>query len=251
MDQSSQVLSQAVSAQAIVYIARGWRLLVCHPRGKQPLTPHGVKDASSDLEVIAAWLRRWPDANLAIATGAPGPQVLDIDDPSAVSPDVAEAIRSAPRVATPRGGHAYFSGTKSSTISLGYGELRGRGSYVVCPPSIHPSGEPYVWLSEPRGPLPAIPHCLQATRTNGVGRGEHQASEFVPHGQRHPYLLDFAVRLVSGSLIDPTLIAWHVRSEFERVCEPLPEPRPGYFEEIAAWATRSRIAQRERRSNGG
>jgi len=136
-------------------------------------------------------------------------------------------------------------------MSLGYGELRGRGSYVICPPSIHPTGKEYVWLSEPRGPLPPVPLLLlRRVAGQGAGRGDHQATEFVPYGERHPYLVDFAVRLVSGGLLDQRLIAWHLRSECWRVCEWEPAPRPREFEDIAAWATRSRIAQRERRING-
>ena len=46
---------------------------------KSPLTEHGFHDAATDEAVIRAWWKRWPDANPAIATGAPGPDVLDVD----------------------------------------------------------------------------------------------------------------------------------------------------------------------------
>jgi hypothetical protein len=47
--------------------------------GKAPLTRHGLHDASTDPDVLRRWWARWPGANVAIATGAPGPDVLDVD----------------------------------------------------------------------------------------------------------------------------------------------------------------------------
>jgi Bifunctional DNA primase/polymerase, N-terminal len=38
---------------------------------------HGFRDATTDPDQIRRWWRRQPDANLAIATGAPSPDVLD------------------------------------------------------------------------------------------------------------------------------------------------------------------------------
>jgi hypothetical protein len=68
----------------------GWLVFPCRPnnpdcrdpkcrRCKAPLTEHGFEDATTDPEVIRAWWARWPAANVAIATGAPGPDVLDVD----------------------------------------------------------------------------------------------------------------------------------------------------------------------------
>ena len=81
--------------------ARGWRLLPIQPRTKRPLSDHAVHDASSDLTVIAEWLRRWPSMNIAVACGAPGPQVLDIDSLDQVPPAVLRAARSAPAFEAP------------------------------------------------------------------------------------------------------------------------------------------------------
>ena len=64
---------------ALGYATAGWRVFPCIPGEKVPATSHGVKDATSDLRQIRAWWARNPDRNVAIATGAPGPDVLDID----------------------------------------------------------------------------------------------------------------------------------------------------------------------------
>src|SRR5256885_2269598 len=52
----------------------------CTDKAKHPRTRNGLDDASTDPEVIAAWWRRWPDANIGIRTGLPaGLAVLDVD----------------------------------------------------------------------------------------------------------------------------------------------------------------------------
>jgi hypothetical protein len=238
----------AVDGALAAMTARGWPLLICHPRSKAPLgelVPHGVRDATTDRDVIARWARLYPDANWAVACGAPGPQVLDIDNPGAVPAEVAAAVMKAPRTASARGGAAFFQGTDAGTINLGWGELRGRGSYQLVPPSVHPSGRPYEWRVFPRGPLPPVPPGL-ARAGRRAGQGEREApAELVPHGERHPHLLDVAVRLLRAGIADRRRLEAHLRCEFELACDPLPAPGPGYFEDMAKWAAGSRIADRE------
>jgi len=77
---------------ALFYASRGWPVFPCYeikdgvcscgnPKcaspGKHPRVPHGVKDASFDPAVIREWWKRWPDANVAVATGKL--VVIDID----------------------------------------------------------------------------------------------------------------------------------------------------------------------------
>ena len=147
----------ALLQAALGYARRGWPV---HPvQGKnRPLTDHAVKDATCDPAIIRCWWQRWPTANVAIACGAPGPHVLDIDDPNAARP-LLDRLREvdAPAVASGRGQHQYFAGEDRATIALRFGELRGRGSYIIAPPSIHPTGREYVWLLAPSGSLPPVP----------------------------------------------------------------------------------------------
>jgi hypothetical protein len=51
---------------------------VCGAVGKHPLTPHGLKDASSDPAQLTGWWRRWPQANIGLVTGELA-DVLDVD----------------------------------------------------------------------------------------------------------------------------------------------------------------------------
>lgn len=241
-------------------IARGWRLLPCyppgHPRGADgktaigKLVPHAAHSATTDRNLIAQWLAEWPDANWAVACGAPGPQVLDIDNAALVPRALAPSFRSAPRVRTGRGGHVYFRGTQAATVVLDFGELRGVGSYAAIPPSVHPSGARYRWIAEPHGPLPHLPVSLARTESRKHGGGEQAVVSLVPYGKRHDHLIDLAVRLARSGVLDIRRVEVHLQCEFDHFCEPLPSPKPGALAAIARWAVNSRIAERERARNG-
>jgi hypothetical protein len=194
---------------------------------------------------------RNPDANIGVACGSPGPTVLDIDRPA----DAAFLLATLeadhpPEVMTARGRHLYYAGTDAGTVGLEFGELRGRGSYVVAPPSVHPDGSPYAWLTEPDGlALPAVPGAvmsLVASTNGGTGAGVMAPVERVAHGQRHAHLTKVAVHLVRGGMLDPRTLELALRAEYESVCDPDPPARPDEFAALAGWAVRSRIAGRER-----
>jgi len=65
--------------QALAYAGRGWPVFPCQPGQKIPATTHGYRDATTNPRQITEWFTRHPGRNLAVATGAPGPDVLDID----------------------------------------------------------------------------------------------------------------------------------------------------------------------------
>jgi hypothetical protein len=141
--------------EALALASAGWPVFPCVPNGKQPATAHGFKDANTDPDVIRSWWSRMPDANLAIATGAPGPDVLDVDmtdtgDGFGAMDRLKRAglLRGALRlVRTPRSGlHLYFAGTDQGNRAHIGGhplDFRGHGGYVLAPPSAV-GGNPYV-----------------------------------------------------------------------------------------------------------
>jgi hypothetical protein len=130
----------------------------CGQIGKHPLgalVPHGVNDATCNRARILAWWTRHPQANIGLATGHTF-DVLDVDGPAG-----AHAIRtlatthglvsSGPLVRTGGGGwHFYLAPTGLGNIrprDLEHVDWRGRGGYVVAPPSRHVSGHPYQWAA--------------------------------------------------------------------------------------------------------
>jgi hypothetical protein len=140
--------------QALAFAARGCPVLPCQPGQKTPATRHGVRDATTDPAQITTWFGRHPDWNLAIATGAPGPDVLDVDQHGQAGNGYAafRQLRTAglldgatAYVRTPSGGlHAYFTGTDQRNGHLPgcHLDFRSRGGYVLTPPS-QISGKPY------------------------------------------------------------------------------------------------------------
>jgi hypothetical protein len=143
----------------------------CGQPGKHPLgalVPHGVKDATCNRARVLAWWTRHPHANIGLATGHRF-DVLDVD-----GLEGAHAIRqlaashglhsSGPLVRSGGGGwHYYLAPTglgNAHPQGLERVDWRGRGGYVVAPPSRHRSGHPYQWvpgrnLEVPPGEVPA------------------------------------------------------------------------------------------------
>jgi hypothetical protein len=143
----------------------------CGQPGKHPLgslVPHGVKDATCNRARIMAWWTRHPQANIGLATGHRF-DVLDVDGPTGEQAIQALAAEhglqsSGPLVRTGGGGwHYYLALTglgNARPTGLEHVDWRGRGGYVVAPPSRHPSGHPYQWmagrdLDTPPGQVPA------------------------------------------------------------------------------------------------
>jgi hypothetical protein len=133
-------------AAALEWARRGVPVLPARPAEKAPLTGHGVSDASTDADVVRAWWARWPQANVAVATGSRGMDVLDVDVRGAQSGWAAlYRLRQAglvedgmPLVRTPSGGvHLHFLGTDQGNGSLHHEhvDFRSTGGYVLVPPS--------------------------------------------------------------------------------------------------------------------
>ena len=134
--------------QALDYAARGWPVFPCHVGQKTPATAHGYRDATTDPGQITAWFTRNPLQNVAIATGAPGPDVLDVDDHGPAGNGYAAFARlsraglldsAAAYVRTPSGGlHAYFTGSaqRNGHLPARHLDFRSRGGYVLAPPSV-------------------------------------------------------------------------------------------------------------------
>jgi Bifunctional DNA primase/polymerase, N-terminal len=158
-------------AAAHRYAAFGWPVFPLRPDGKEPLPKSsGFKGATTDPEEIDWLWRRDPERNVGVATGAPGPDVLDVDvhngAPGWRSYNQLRAAGLVPEamaeIRTPSGGgHFYYRGTDQRNgklltrvagkpVSLGL-DYRGAGGYVVAPPS-QVEGRPYVVVSSQASP---------------------------------------------------------------------------------------------------
>lgn len=143
----------------------GWRVFPLAPRGKLPVIPkteggRGCLDASDDLTTIESWWKRYPNANVGVATGhASGFWVLDVDPRNGGDDSYQSAIENyGPFPETIEGltggggrhvlfrcSEDEFYGIKWVPLAPGL-DCKGTGGYCVFPPSIHPeTGREYVW----------------------------------------------------------------------------------------------------------
>lgn len=193
---------------ALRYASMGFSVFPCEPCGKEPLTRHGCKDATRGPDQIRKWWTRWPDANVAIATGAiSGALVLDIDprhggdDSLAILEASFGKLPETPTVLTGGGGlHIYFRhpGTEipNSAGRVGPGiDVRGDGGYVIAPPSVHESGNLYHWEVSSRideltiadTPQGLVDLILALVRNSNSAKGFEPPAEF-KDGARNEYL---------------------------------------------------------------
>lgn len=144
------VAGMTLAEAAAAYASTGLAVFPAVPDAKRPMTRHGFRDASSDPATVAAWWRRWPNANIGLPTSQPnGFDVLDIDvHPSGSGfAALARARRAglvegwSHLVRTPSGGsHLYFRtaaepGSGSWSVPAAHVDFRGVGGYVIVPPS--------------------------------------------------------------------------------------------------------------------
>lgn len=153
------------AVQAALQLAeeQGLPTFPCGPN-KQPLAEHGFKDATTSLEQIADWWLRWPDALLAVPTGAPSKLVVvDIDpDGAGWYREHAERLGCARVHQTRRGHHLLYRTPPGIEIRNSAGKIakgvdvRGEGGYIIWWPahglgavgSLEELTEPPGWLLE-------------------------------------------------------------------------------------------------------
>ncbi len=132
---------------AHTYADAGWHVFPCRPGGKEPVTRHGLNDATVSHRDIERWWSRVPAANVAIRTGAPyGPDVLDIDRKGERSgfPALNRLLRAElvpgakAEVRTPSGGmHLFYRGTdqRNGHLPRQLIDYRATGGYILAAPS--------------------------------------------------------------------------------------------------------------------
>jgi len=242
---------------ALLYATMGWLVICLHgwdngrctcgradcpSPAKHPRTEHGLKDATADLATIERWFKRWPASNVGLLTGESF-DVCDIDGEAGdrALGDVARAagdpemVTDGPMAETGKGSHLLFQATGEGNRAgiVPQVDWRGRGGYIVAPPSLHASGRRYRWLDglgpdTPLQPAPAwlldlvrppvrevIPMGITPSgRGNSYGRRALEAEvgrvALAPVGTRNDALNRAAFslgQLVAGGELEPAQVA--------------------------------------------
>jgi putative DNA primase/helicase len=174
---------------ALGYAKRRAAVFPCKVGGKEPITLHGFKDATTDEATIRSWWGETPNANVAIATGEVSKiVVLDIDCKGEVDGEASLrallhekgwVLPETRDVRTPNGGrHLYFRlpegvTVRSSAGKLGPGlDVRGDGGYVIAPPSVV-NGKAYEWVNNTQI-LPPVPDWMAEKRKGKAKKKEHE-----------------------------------------------------------------------------
>lgn len=218
MSQSSVHADQLLAA-ALDFAARGWPVFPCHPQNKQPLLPRdrdpetgkpikgtgGVAKATVEADQIRAWWRKWPRAMIGLATGHHRLFVLDFDPRADESTGEVFTLDRLKADLEAQMGCALPSSLTSITQSGGvhvwllwpddggaaitnrgnlpqHVDVRGKGGYVIVPPSEMANGRAYRWLrrdGEVLGPdrvAPVeAPAALIAILRSGASRADAAA----------------------------------------------------------------------------
>lgn len=206
----------ALLHEALKYATVGWNVFPVG-KNKQPLTPQGFKNATTEEKIITAWWKNFPSASIGIATGRISKLVvLDVD----LNKEGAEKsfhqiierhgeLTTAVVAETGGGGlHFYFkhpgAGTTVSNAQEFLGlkgiDVRGDGGYVVAPPSLHLSGNLYSW--RPGGsPFENAPgECPEFLKAPDLKQTKFQFSGSLTEGTRNRALTSIAGLLRSLAL---------------------------------------------------
>ena len=164
LDRLAQPVEVALSAAALWYAEQGLAVFPLQPGTKVPFAgSRGCKDATTDPERIRRWWSSAPEANIGLATGRVV-DVVDIDGPAGqasrcVHWEQLADLEVVGRVCTPRPGgmHLYVpaAGVGNKAGLLPGIDYRGRGGYVVAPPSRTEQGT-YWWMEPLRVPVTAV-----------------------------------------------------------------------------------------------
>lgn len=139
---------------ALEYYERGWSIIPISHETKRPLIKWlEYQERTPTEEEIETWWADWPDADMAVVTGAVSKVVVvDCDNEDAAHAAYDAGMRSPIKAKTKRGMHLYFlhpmdgkrrgprAGVNVRTIAPDWPRIpgldfRGDGSYAILPPS--------------------------------------------------------------------------------------------------------------------
>ena len=221
--------TQALLEGALAMAAAGWGVIPlhtpldgacdcirpdCSSPGKHPRTKNGLTDATTNVDRIRAWWRKWPQANIGAVVPA-GFIVVDVDVPDLTSVFRSDELPTTATSKTGRGWHLIYSTATPIRPKVGvrdHVDLRGPGSYIVAPPSLHVSGSRYEWMAAMEDGIADAPRWLADVARTPRALGERAGdSDTIPEGKRSAALTSLAGtmrrRYMTANEIEAALLA--------------------------------------------
>ena len=214
----------------------------CPSPGKHPLTPHGLRDASSKRAVIKRWWRDNPDAGIGIAVGPKsGLIAIDIDPRNGGTTTLQKKEKELGKlpdtVTTLTGGggrHLIFKHPSFPVRKDSHGKLLGpgidvlaKGSIMIVPPSRHISGKRYRWeagksllkMKPADLPDPWLAPLRGDQKSDAAREPVAGKPERVVEGHRNSHLTSLAGKLQNTGISSDVLLAALV-AENRKACKP-------------------------------
>lgn len=194
--------NSAMLQAALTYAAQGFKVFPLKPRGKTPITKHGVKDATQLQPSVKEYWRKHPNANIGLSCD--GLLILDFDGKAGVESKamLIHKYGELPRTwtiktgggtqANPKeqGQHYVYRVTDDLNIRPGAGkygypglDIRANDSYIVAAPSI--TRLPYQIMDT--APVADAPSWLIALATEGCDANKPAQIEATLEGQAIVY----------------------------------------------------------------
>lgn len=215
---------------ALAYAKMGYRVFPCVPGEKRPLTSHGCKDATDEVEQIERWWIESPNANIGLSTE--NLYVVDIDGADNPWPgqEHLEELEDIPCSKTPRGGsHLIFRGPGKNTASIIAPKVdtRGQGGYIVVAPSVV-AGRMYSWRRMIRAPEqlespPEWARVKEESRSLGLSVPVNGNTLKIPQGGRNQTLASLGGKLRAQGFSPGEIDAALRQINLERCTPPLEE----------------------------
>ena len=198
----------------------------CSSPGKHPRTRNGLSDASADGEQIRTWWGMWPTANIG-AVVPDGYIVVDLDVVDLATVFRSDELPSTATSRTGRGRHLIYRTSSTIRPKVGVREhvdLRGPGSYIVVPPSLHISAVQYEWVVPLEDGIADAPAWIaDAVRSPAAASDRTQHSDVIPDGQRNVTLASLAGTMRRRGMIVPEIEAALLTVNAGRCRPPLPD----------------------------
>ena len=218
---------------ALEYVDSGWSVLPVKPEDKRPYMTNWLQynHTRATRDMVTNWFRNLSGAGIGLVTGKIS-NIVVLDVESYCKIPIEELLKRYPTQLYSRTGsggwHLYFqypTGVPKVGNRVGIFEgadLRADGGFIVLPPTVHPNGNRYEWVS--RGVPGAFPMALLDLRSQPTIQNEGwivEALRGVCEGGRN----DTCARLagyffkkgMTADIVEAILLEWN-----EKNSPPLP-----------------------------